>query len=128
MEAQYGTDADEAWFVGKVMAVNADGTCDVHYEDGDKEAGKLWSRVRAAAVDVEYEEREEWGRARKANAQRADEKAGKNAGNKAQGGSSSSSSSSSSFSSFTAAFDPAAAAAIAAANAYLFSRSTTSSN
>ena len=40
MEAQYGTDADEAWIVGRVMAVNAEGTCDVHYEDGDKEAGK----------------------------------------------------------------------------------------
>ena len=53
MEAQYGTDADEAWFVGRVMAVNAEGTCDVHYEDGDKEAGKPWSRVRAAAVDTE---------------------------------------------------------------------------
>ena len=53
MEAQYGTDADEAWFSGKVMAVNAEGTCDVHYEDGDKEAGKPWSRVRAAAVDAE---------------------------------------------------------------------------
>ena len=56
MEAQYGTDADEAWFVGKVMAVNAEGTCDVHYEDGDKEAGKPWARVRAAAVDAESEE------------------------------------------------------------------------
>ena len=56
MEAQYGTDADEAWFAGKVMAVNAEGTCDVHYEDGDKEAGKPWSRVRAAAVDAESEE------------------------------------------------------------------------
>ena len=56
MEAQYGTDADEAWFVGKVMAVNAEGTCDVHYEDGDKEAGKPWSRVRAAAVGAESEE------------------------------------------------------------------------
>ena len=56
MEAQYGTDADEAWFVGRVMAVNAEGTCDVHYEDGDKEAGKPWSRVRAAAVDAESEE------------------------------------------------------------------------
>ena len=53
MEAQYGTDADEAWFVGRVMAVNAEGTCDVHYEDGDKEAGKPWARVRAAAVDEE---------------------------------------------------------------------------
>ena len=53
MEAQYGTDADEAWFVGKVLAVNAEGTCDVHYEDGDKEEGKPWSRVRAAAVDAE---------------------------------------------------------------------------
>ena len=53
MEAQYGTDADEAWFAGKVMAVNVDGTCDVHYEDGDKEEGKPWSRVRAAAVDAE---------------------------------------------------------------------------
>ena len=53
MEAQYGTDADEAWFAGRVMAVNVDGTCDVHYEDGDKEAGKPWSRVRAAAVDAE---------------------------------------------------------------------------
>ena len=53
MEAQYGTDADEAWFVGRVMAVNAEGTCDVHYEDGDKEAGKPWSRVRAATVDAE---------------------------------------------------------------------------
>ena len=53
MEAQYGTDADEAWFVGKVLAVNAEGTCAVHYEDGDKEAGKPWSRVRAAAVDTE---------------------------------------------------------------------------
>ena len=50
MEAQYGTDANEAWFAGKVMAVNAEGTCDVHYEDGDKEAGKPWARVRAAAV------------------------------------------------------------------------------
>ena len=56
MEAQYGTDADEAWFAGKVMAVNAEGTCDVHYTDGDKEAGKPWSRVRAAAVDAESEE------------------------------------------------------------------------
>ena len=56
MEAQYGTDADEAWFVGKVLAVNAEGTCDVHYEDGDKEAGKPWSRVRAAAVGAESEE------------------------------------------------------------------------
>ena len=56
MEAQYGTDADEAWFVGRVMAVNAEGTCDVHYEDGDKEAGKPWARVRAAAVDAESEE------------------------------------------------------------------------
>ena len=53
MEAQYGTDADEAWFAGKVMAVNAEGTCDVHYEDGDKEAGKPWSRVRAAAESGE---------------------------------------------------------------------------
>jgi hypothetical protein len=35
VEAQYGTDADEAWFAGKVVAVNA--------EDGDKEAGKPWS-------------------------------------------------------------------------------------
>ena len=56
MEAQYGTDADEAWIVGRVMAVNAEGTCDVHYEDGDKEAGKPWARVRAAAVDAESEE------------------------------------------------------------------------
>ena len=56
MEAQYGIDADEAWFVGKVMALNAEGTCDVHYEDGDKEAGKPWSRVRPAAVDAESEE------------------------------------------------------------------------
>ena len=56
MEAQYGTDADEAWFAGRVMAVNAEGTCDVHYEDGDKEAGKPWSRVRPAAVDAESEE------------------------------------------------------------------------
>ena len=56
MEAQYGTDADEAWFVGRVMAVNAEGTCDVHYEDGDKEAGKPWARVRAAAVDAESKE------------------------------------------------------------------------
>ena len=56
MEAQYGTDTDEAWFVGRVMAVNAEGTCDVHYEDGDKEAGKPWSRVRAATVDAESEE------------------------------------------------------------------------
>ena len=56
MEAQYGTDADEAWFAGRVMAVNAEGTCDVHYEDGDKEAGKPWARVRAAAVDAESEE------------------------------------------------------------------------
>ena len=53
MEAQYGTDAGEAWFAGKVVAVNAEGTCDVHYEDGEKEAGKPWSRVRAAAVDAE---------------------------------------------------------------------------
>ena len=53
MEAQYGTDAKEAWFAGKVMAVNAEGTCDVHYEDGDKEAGKPWSRVRAAAESGE---------------------------------------------------------------------------
>jgi hypothetical protein len=53
VEAQYGTDADEAWFAGRVMAVNAEGTCDVHYEDGDKEAGKPWSRVRPAAVDAE---------------------------------------------------------------------------
>ena len=53
MKAQYGTDADEAWFAGKVMAVNAEGTCcDVHYEDGDKEAGKPWARVRAAAADA----------------------------------------------------------------------------
>ena len=56
MEAQYGTGADEAWFVGRVMAVNAEGTCDVHYEDGDKETGKPWARVRAAAVDAESEE------------------------------------------------------------------------
>ena len=56
MEAQYGTDADEAWFVGNVMAVNAEGTCEVHYEDGDNEVGKPWSRVRAAAVDAESEE------------------------------------------------------------------------
>ena len=56
MEAQYGTDADEAWFVGRVMAVNAEGTCDVHYEDGDKEAGKPWARVRSAAVDAESDE------------------------------------------------------------------------
>jgi hypothetical protein len=56
VEAQYGTDADEAWFVGRVMAVNADGTCDMHYEDGDKEAGKPWARVRAAVVDAESEE------------------------------------------------------------------------
>ena len=56
MEAQYGTDADEAWFVGRVMAVNAEGTCDVHYEDGDRETGKPWARVRAAAVDAEPEE------------------------------------------------------------------------
>ena len=75
MEAQYGTDADEAWFAGKVMAVNVDGTCDVHYEDGDtictrhymhyedgdKEVGKPWSRVRAAAVDVESGEEGELG-------------------------------------------------------------------
>ena len=61
MEAQYGTDADEAWFVGRVMAVNAEGTCDVHYEDGDKEAGKPWSRVRAAAVDAESGEGGELG-------------------------------------------------------------------
>ena len=59
VEAQYGTDADEAWFVGRVMAVNAEGTCDVHYEDGDKEVGKPWSRVRAAAVDAESGEGEE---------------------------------------------------------------------
>ena len=58
MEAQYGTDADEAWIVGRVMAVNAEGTCDVHYEDGDKEAGKPWARVRAAAVDAESGEGE----------------------------------------------------------------------
>ena len=56
MEAQYGIDADEAWFVGRVTAVNAEGTCDVHYEDGDKESGKPWARVRAAAVDAESEE------------------------------------------------------------------------
>ena len=68
MEAQYGTDADEAWFAGKVVAVNAEGTCDVHYEDGDKEAGKPWSRVRAAAeseetgeLELEGEEEEEDG-------------------------------------------------------------------
>jgi hypothetical protein len=54
VEAQYGTDADEARFAGKVVAVNVDRTCDAHYEDGDKEAGKPWSRVRrAAAVDAE---------------------------------------------------------------------------
>ena len=53
MEAQYGTDADEAWFVGKVMAVNAEGGCDVHYEDGDNEVGKPWARVRAVAIDAE---------------------------------------------------------------------------
>ena len=35
------------------MSVKAEGTCDVHYEDGDKEAGKPWARVRAAAVDAE---------------------------------------------------------------------------
>ena len=56
MEAQYGIEANEEWFAGKVMAVNAEGTCDVHYENGDKEAGKPWSRVRAAAVDAESEE------------------------------------------------------------------------
>ena len=51
MEAQYGTKESEAWFVGTVVAVNdAEGTCDVHYDDGDKETGKPWSRVRAAAV------------------------------------------------------------------------------
>ena len=61
MEAQYGTDVDEAWFAGKVVAVNAEGTCDVHYEDGDKEAGKPWSRVRAAAVDAESGEGGELG-------------------------------------------------------------------
>ena len=61
MEAQYGTDADEAWFVGRVMAVNAEGTCDVHYEDGDKEVGKPWSRVRASAVDAESGEDGELG-------------------------------------------------------------------
>ena len=38
MEAQYGTDADEAWFVGTVAAVNVAGmTCAVHYEDGDED-------------------------------------------------------------------------------------------
>ena len=46
VEAQYGSNAHSAWFAGIVMAVNADGTCDVHYDDGDKEAGKPWSRVR----------------------------------------------------------------------------------
>ena len=61
MEAQYGTDADEAWFAGKAIAVNVEGTCDVHYEDGDKEAGKPWSRVRAAAVDAESGEGGELG-------------------------------------------------------------------
>ena len=61
MEAQYGTDVDEAWFVGKVMAVNAEGGCDVHYEDGDKEVGKPWSRVRAAAVNAESGEVGELG-------------------------------------------------------------------
>jgi hypothetical protein len=61
VEAQYGTDVDEAWFAGKVVAVNAEGTCDVHYEDGDKEVGKPWSRVRAAAVDAESGEGGELG-------------------------------------------------------------------
>ena len=40
MEAQYGTDAAEAWFAGTAMAMNAEGTCDVHYEDGDKLGGE----------------------------------------------------------------------------------------
>ena len=35
------------------MAVNAEGTRNVHYEDRDTEAGKPWARVRAAAVDAE---------------------------------------------------------------------------
>ena len=51
VEAQYGMKESEAWFVGTVVAVHdAEGTCDVHYEDGDKEVGKPWARVRAAAV------------------------------------------------------------------------------
>ena len=51
MEAHYGIKVEEAWFVCTVVAVNdAEKTCDVHYEDGDKEVGKPWSRVRAAAV------------------------------------------------------------------------------
>ena len=52
VEAHYGAKVEEAWFPGTVEAVNdAEGTCDVRYDDGDKEAGKPWSRVRAAAVD-----------------------------------------------------------------------------
>ena len=50
VEAQYGNDADEEWFAGTVAAVNtAERTCDVHYEDGDKEVGKAWARVRHRA-------------------------------------------------------------------------------
>jgi hypothetical protein len=52
VEAQYGTSAAEQWFVGTVVAVNeAAGTCDVHYEDGDKEAGKPWAKVRSLAEE-----------------------------------------------------------------------------
>ena len=30
---------DDAWYPGKVVAISADGTCDVAYDDGDREAG-----------------------------------------------------------------------------------------
>ena len=119
MEAQYGTDADEAWFAGKVMAVNAEGTCDVHYEDGDKEAGKPWSRVRAAAVDAESEPSSSFLREMEEDT-RAGESTFEMEAIAALACCSSSSVPFSSSSSSAATVDPAAAAAIAAATAFLF--------
>jgi hypothetical protein len=54
--AQRGTDVDEAWFSGTVVAVNdAAGTCDVQYADGDTETGKPWARVRGRRAAVYHD-------------------------------------------------------------------------
>ena len=40
MEAQYGTDDDEKWFMGIIFDVHSDDTVDVLYEDNDFEKRK----------------------------------------------------------------------------------------
>ena len=46
VEAQWGTDDDEKWWLGKIAAVNSDGSLDVRYDDKDFEKAKPPHRVR----------------------------------------------------------------------------------